>query len=758
VKFVLAALLATAAACAFPTPVERTGSVAAPPNDTVQVWESPRTVSLNGPWKYHTADLLQAEAYRSTVDDSDWPTMPVPSNWTLHGVEHAGAVWFRRHFDVNEAAGRRTVLVFEGVDYTADVWLNDHYLGFHEGYFERFTFPIGELVRPDGPNLLVVRVNSPYEQREGWSLKKRQIKGVFGHHDARPGNAWSDRGQERGTGGIWGDVSLKLSGDVSLDAIRVRPSALSPSGQPLRDGGTGRVTGAVAVTNALASPVAAQLRIVVEPHNFSGGARSTSVIELNRTLPPGSTVVPFDIDVNDARLWWMWEHGRPNLYRVDATLTTTPGSTPESGRTVFGLRSIAVEASTGTWRLNGRRVFLRGTNYIATQWLSEMSAERYQEDLTLMRRAGINAVRVHAHIEGEALYQKADEAGILVWQDFPLQWGYEDSPTFIAEAVRQGVRMIDQLEHHPSIVAWSGHNEPPWDATWMKDKYADYSPTQNVALDDALYEAMVARDASRYVHKASLTTEHPWLGWYSGSWTDYAKPTRQALITEFGAQALPALDSLRRFIPESALWPKQDAGWDIWAYHDFQPQETFKNAGVARGSTPTELIANTQRYQAQLVQFAAEAYRRQKHAPVAAIFQFMFNECWPSANWGVVDYWRAPKPGFDALARAYQPVLPSIEWVPGRRTVAQGIAANVWVVNDLHTAFPNARLEWSLRTPTQVVASANVALDVAADSAAAVLRVEQRPAAGAYELLVELKAADGRRLGWNRQDFALEKE
>ena len=85
---------------------------------------------------------------------------------------------------------------------------------------------------------------------------------------------------------------------------------------------------------------------------------------------------------------------------------------------------------------------------------------------------------------------------------------------------------------------------------------------------------------------------------------------------------------------------------------------------MARGESVTELIANTQRYQAELLQFAAESYRRQKHAPVGAIFQFMFNECWPSANFGIVDYWRRPKPGFAALARAYQPVLPSISWTP----------------------------------------------------------------------------------------------
>jgi beta-mannosidase len=252
----------------------------------------------------------------------------------------------------------------------------------------------------------------------------------------------------------------------------------------------------------------------------------------------------------------------------------------------------------------------------------------------------------------------------------------------------------------------------------MKFKYADYEPEQNRALDKLLADAMTARDPSRHVHLASMTNEHPWLGWYSGTWTDYGKLTTQPLITEFGAQALPDLDVLRRFIPETDLWPIEDTAWESWRYHDFQPHETFTLAKVARGTTTTELIANTQRYQAELVQFAAESYRRQKAAPVGAIFQFMFNECWPSANWGIVDYWRNPKPGFSALARAYQPVLPSIAWTPKRLTSGQPVSANIWVVNDLWQGFEDASVEWTLRreasggapresAPTSAVSSAN---------------------------------------------------
>jgi beta-galactosidase/beta-glucuronidase len=41
-----------------------------------------------------------------------------------------------------------------------------------------------------------------------------------------------------------------------------------------------------------------------------------------------------------------------------------------------------------------------------------------------MQQANINSIRVHAHIEAEEFYRLCDEMGLLVWQDFPLQWGY----------------------------------------------------------------------------------------------------------------------------------------------------------------------------------------------------------------------------------------------------------------------------------------------------------------------------------------------
>ncbi len=714
--------------------------IAAKPPETP--W--PLVLSLDGLWKALPGNLAPADLYAPAVDDSAWADLKVPANWFLEGLNVGGTVWYRRRFEApSSSAGTVASLEFAGVDYTADVWLNGIYLGHHEGYFAPFSFVVGNAVKPGASNLLAVRVDSPYETPEAWSLHKRLIKGVFSHHDTRPGGAWSPRGQDGNTGGIWASVTLRLTSRLRLLELRVRPEV---------DPATGIAAPRVELTVDLAGPPdqMADFAVVLAPDNFAG--RASESLRFSRPLKAGPNEVVLLLPPRAVELWWPWEQGEPRLYRLAVT-ASLGGQIRDRRETVLGFRTVAQESS-GTWRINGRRTFLRGTNYISTQWLSEMTPQRFAFDVGLMKAANVNVVRVHAHVEPEAFYRACDEAGLLVWQDFPLQWGYTDEPAFAAEAERQAVAMVDLLFDHPAVVVWSLHNEPPWDADWMRYRYPDYDPEQNRALDLKLHDTVAARDPSRVTHLASSTTEHPWYGWYSGSWLDYGKPAKVPLITEFGAQALPGLSALRRFLAEDELWPETDAAWAVWEYHNFQRKETFENAGVEKGASIDELIANTQGYQARLIQLAAESYRRQRYAPVTGIFQFMFVESWPSMSWGLLDTWRQPKAGYQALRDAYQPVMPSVEWQRLRFKPGEEVALGLWVVNDLQTAFPGAALRWILRRDGAAVDSGDAPLDVAPDSGRRVLTLLRKDLpVGHYELAVRLSGRDGKMLGRSEHTF-----
>ncbi len=712
--------------------------------------QTPSSISLNGEWKFASGHLQPANVYQPTYNDRNWQAIVVPGNWFLHGHDLAGVGWYRRHFQIDSSLKNKVVrLVFAGVDYTGDVWLNGHYLGFHEGYFQSFEFLVADYLKINADNILVVKVNSPTEEPEKvWSLHKRLIKGVLSHHDTRPGGAWSIRGQDQNTGGIWAPVSLQVS-----DRVAIAQSQVTPELDTRYQNGVAHV--ALNIINPTPKQQQVRLSVQLQPVNFQAAVDKPLIQE--QLLKPGINHVTVDLPKTAPHLWWTWEHGQPDLYRVKTEIFSQYKLLDRSS-TTFGFRTIRLNPQSQAWELNGRRMFLRGTNYIASQWLSEMTRAKYSIDLKLMQRANINSIRVHAHIEAAEFYNLCDEMGLLVWQDFPLQWGYTDSSEFVNEATSQANDMVTMLYNHPSIFAWSIHNEPPWDATWMQYKYPDYHPQQNRDLDVAIYNNLRSRDTTRHLHLASTVNEHPWFGWYSGTWQDYGKATKEPLITEYGAQALPHQNSLEKIFTADELFPDTPAKLEKWKYHNFQPHETFDIAKVPMGKNITEFIHNTQQYQAQLTQFAAEAYRRQRYQPVSAIFQFMFVEDWPSINWGVVDYWRQPKPGYEALTRAYQPILPSITIAKQQWRAGESIPVELWLINDLWKSLPNSLLTYTLKSGNALVKQGSIVIAITPDSGRQIDKITFSPLpVGNYQLRVNVANQQGTLLGENSIKFDVTK-
>nr|WP_235786882.1 glycoside hydrolase family 2 TIM barrel-domain containing protein [Yersinia nurmii] len=686
----------------------------------VVVAQLPSTLDLSGQWRIRDGNPPASEAWRDTLDDSQWQYLKVPANWYSEGVDHQGVLWYRTQFtlpvlDTDDMA----TLVFDGVDYQTDIWLNNQQAGQHQGYFQRFSVDITDIARID--NVLAMRVDSPYETPgKIWSFHKRLIKGVFNHHDTRPGGAWSDRGQDANSGGIWAPVASHISRGAVIDNVLAVPDWSRGLEHPILK---------VSLDYRANHNRSAVMLLRLIPDNFIGQSyqleKSVSLVASQHNAQTLTANFLLDNPV----LWWPSGHGKQNLYRLEASFSDRFGMM-DMTHVRTGLRQIAIDPQEQSWSINGKRLFIRGTNYIGSPWLGSLTSADYHRDLVMMQQANINAIRVHAHVAGRALYSLADEMGILLWQDFPLQWGYDNSASFAREAARQAADMTRQFGSHPAIVLWSGHNEPPWDATWMQYRYSDWRPDTNRALT-ASVARVLSQDPSRITHAYSSTAEHYWQGWYSGQKNDHRKPATTSIISEFGAQALPDLATLKTIIPCADLWPKttdkQDEGWHIWAYHNFQPHETFELAKVSRGPNINTFINNSQQYQASLIQLAAESYRRQRYQPVAALFHFMFTENWPSINWGVVDYLRHPKPGYFALQRAYQPVLPSIE--PKTENWGQGQTGRIdlWAINDRWFDYQKASLHWKILQSGMILSEGTQKIKLMADSGQKVIELQVTP-------------------------------
>jgi beta-mannosidase len=634
----------------------------------------PKTLSLKGEWQYHINHEPQVEGYRYQFKEDD-PTMQLPNNWYKQGINHAGIIWFQKEVEGSKLPkNAKHFLNFKGVDYLCDVWVNGTLVGSHKGYFQEFEFDITEHLN-ENKNRIVVKVNSPLENYpQHFSLHKTLLRGIFSHHDTRPGGAWSAKGQDRNSGGIWNDVSIKSYENYKFENIKVTPS-LNEDGVSL----------AVKLRlKALEEPrffFKKKVKVTITPANFEGKSFEKEF----RLKPNKEHHLTFALE--GAKLWETYDRGFPHLYNMSFEVDNTQHTLRTGFKTL-------VQNKDEIHFLNGDSIYLKGTNYISSQYMSEMDEEALRKDLELMKKAHINTIRVHAHVEPQRFYKLCDEMGFLVWQDYNLQWGYIESEAFEKEALKQAIEMVDLLYNHPSIYIWTMHNEPPWDSDWMKWKYPDYNPKQNERLDKKLYDLVSSYDTYHLTKKVSSNKEHPWFGWYSKKYQNFADRSKAQVITEYGAQAIPNFESLKKFVPNKYLKPTWKKAKEHWEYHNFQ----FKNSktyGVEFKKSVKQFIYDSQKYQADLIKFATEMLRIQKYNSTTAIFQFMFKEGWPSMNWGIVDYYLEPKMGYKALKEAYAPII-----VVTKQTRENKLEFHI--VNDTLKPIEDATLKLKVQSASQV--------------------------------------------------------
>lgn len=631
--------------------------------------------SLEGVWQFEPLEwqCLQGDGLLARSTDHLPPpgTMMIPQNWQLAGLENFhGRIKFWRHFagPVPDAA-ERVFLMFEGVDYRCQVFLNQTAVGVHEGYFQAFEWEVTDVMRSD--NVLEVIVDCPKEDPETvWPDHKILLKGVFNHHDARPGGWSVSHGQDQPTGGIWGAVHVQTRPATFVERVQVETTLLESDhawvrasiGINARERGQGMVG------------------LVWDNEEYAQSVMWTS----------GHGTYDICFLVKDPQLWWTWDLGQPHLYRVQAFVRGE--GVHHHVTTHVGIRDIRYESSTGIWYLNGRRLFLRGTNVIPTQWLSAYTDGDILRDVTLMQEAHINAVRVHAHVNRQAFYDVCDRLGVLVWQDFALQWTYQETSAVVSSAARQITEMVTQLFNHPSIFTWCCHNEPSGNAE---------------SMDKVLAQVVQGLDSTRHVHTQSGFSEHPYWGWYLDDYRAFRDAPMGPLVTEFGAQALPNMPVMKTLLCDESL------DFSVMAYHNFQWDETVNVARVDVTGRVADVVLRSQQYQADLLKFTIEQYRHARYVKVGAIFQFMFMDCWPSVSWSVVDVNREPKRGYFALQQAYQPILPMARlnrqrWMPGRELVIP-----VEVINDTHRGWQDAEIvigirgievQWEARKPVAIPA------------------------------------------------------
>ncbi len=363
-------------------------------------------------WRAAIADDdLRRAAFALDFDDDVWEPIEVPGHWrsTAAFSDTDGPLIYRTHFELEPGPpDARSWVVLDGLFYQGDVWLDGAYLGDPEGYFFPHAYDITDLARLSPEHVLAVEVTcSPPSDRTA----KRNITGVFQHWDCID-PTWNP-------GGLWRPVRIERSGPVRIETCRVI----------CREAEEQRAVIAVSVTLDSAGPRTVRLRTRVDDRVER---------DFERSLGKGANRVEWTFGIDNPDLWWPYALGEQPLSTV--TISVLVDDEVSDERTVrTGLRQVSLR--NWTLAVNGERLFVKGANLGPTRAaLAEAAPSELARDVELAREAGLDLLRIHGHVTRPELYEAADRLGMLVWQDFPLQWGYapQRAPACGASSGRHG--------------------------------------------------------------------------------------------------------------------------------------------------------------------------------------------------------------------------------------------------------------------------------------------------------------------------------
>ncbi len=629
----------------------------------------------------------------------DWVDVRVPSHWrNTPGFEDAEGVLYRHRFETaGVAPGERHWLVLDGLCYQGDVWLDGTYLGDTEGYFMPHCFEITEPLRNRSEHLLAVEATCT---RPNDLRAKRNITGVLQH--------WDCLDPELNPGGIWRPVRLERTGPVRLAVLRCMVVEADDER-------------AIVQFHAELDSVATHtvtIRTVMDP---AGATPAGAVVHSDEEhlLSKGSNTIEWRVAVEEPDLWWPHSLGGQPMYdlRVEVLLA---GRRSHLRKRRMGLRHFRLRNWIAT--VNGEQIFLKGTNLGPVDAdLASAGTADFARDLDLAIQTGLDLVRVHGHVTKPEFYREADRVGMLVWQDFPLQWGYARG--IRDQAARQARAMVDMLAHHSSIVIWCGHNEPvpldvrpgqrsdadPTKRFFRRGLVAQELPNWNrTVLDRSVRRAIERADPSRPViphsgvlpHPPQLagTDSHLYFGWFQGRVDDLATlasriPRLVRFVGEFGAQAVPADPP---FV-DPASWPHLD--WDELSHHHGLQFELLDHYVPHDGYADFDDWARaTREYQGELIRRQVETLRRLKYRPTGGFCQFLFADSAPMISCSVLDHRRLPKEGWAALRDACRPVIVVADPLPSPVSPRTRVKLRVHTVSDLRHELRgvqlDARLSW----------------------------------------------------------------
>lgn len=468
--------------------------------------------------------------------------------------------WFRTEFEVPSSfSGKQVWLHPAGINYRAEVWVNGNLLATINGMFTDAHINVTDFVHVGDGNVLAVLVY-PVDMPGTTMPKPWGAAGEF--HNGGNGNiglnttmlmsvGWDftfmDGIRDRNTG-IWKSISLYSTGGVSLRHPFVKSELSKPGYDISRETLSVEVVNPLNTTDTVSGVVRGEIvgeGIVVEkPFRILRGE------ELTLTFTPDEFP---QLTIRSPRLWWPINKGPQNLYELKMSVSVK-GVVCDSVRTRFGIREVTSDTATPddsrVFYVNGRRLFIRGTNWIPEGMLRS-SDERTYAELRYTRQSGINLIRLWGGgiAESDYFYQLCDEMGFLVWQEFWLT-GDTRHPQDRALYLSNVSSTVKRIRNHPSLAYYVASNESS-EVSGTRRLLDELDGTRGYQMQS---ECAGVHDGSPY-KQVNPMQHYENTASSRGSRVDGFNP-------EYGAPTLPTVEILREMMPESDLWPVNKSVWD----------------------------------------------------------------------------------------------------------------------------------------------------------------------------------------------------
>ena len=555
---------------------------------------------------------------------------------------------YSKTFRFSPASAQKYEMVFDGLDYYADIILNGKKLASSDttsGVFIRRAFDVTPLLGKK--NTLEV------------TLKRAQPGDLnIGFVD------WNPRPLDESMG-IVRPVYIHSTGNVSLEDVFVIPDLdtenLSEASLEVR----------VNLRNNSSSPVNGSLSLSLDEYGeasypVSIGAGETVKIALTPLQMPL-------LKLKDPRIWWSHDLGNPEMYTLKASFSEG-GSVSDCKEVPFGVRKIESRMVGENFRqftLNGKDILVKGAGWTDDIFLQD-TPETLERQVSYVKDMNLNCIRFE-NIWGkdDTVYDLCDRMGVLAIVGWSCQWEWEDycglpetrgygcinTPETEDLAVRYFRDQVVRLHNHPSIIGWmTGSDRIP-----------------NPELEKRYMEIYSAEEYRPYINSAKnqFSTVSGWSGSKMEGPYEYVGPDYWFLDTENGGAFgfntetgiganLPQKESLGRMIPEESLWPISD----YWGYHCTASSSAMNNMdklteaieghyGPATSLDDYVRKGHAVDYDGTRGMFAAFRVRMPS---TTGIVQWMLNSAWPSIYWQLYDWYGVPTAGYYGTKKACEPM------------------------------------------------------------------------------------------------------